>query len=90
MSRRREVYASYDVGDRIRIRDGASHPVYPDINLSGWVGTVRKYDRLTKAYLIVWSKETLQGSPGEYGEQCNQDALDPGTTWIDAADLEYA
>lgn len=90
MSRRREICAIYDVGDQIRIRDGAHHPVYPDIPLGGWTGMVRKYDRLTRAYLIVWSKETLKASPVEYGEQCNQDALDPGTTWVDETDLEYA
>lgn len=88
--RERVTFAKFDVGDFARVREGALHPVYPDVPIAGWCGTIRKYDRLTKAYLMYWNNETMELAVPEYGRQCEEDGLDPGTTWIDESDLEIS
>lgn len=80
--------SKFRTGDPVRMAPGSRHPVYGELAIEGWIGTIRKFDRLTRAYQIVWSKETLARMPRSYFAGCDEDALDPGTTWIDSRDLE--
>lgn len=77
----------FEIGDVVQVRDGVAHPVYLEIALGGWTGVARKYDRLTRAFLVHWDLRTLERAPPEYGAQCEADGLDPGSTWVDAVEL---
>lgn len=55
-------------GTVVRVNDGESMPEFPDVNISGWTGTVLESrgrgDGLK--YIIEWSQATLDQLPPEF------------------------
>ena len=54
-----ELPTLYNVGDKVRVRQGVTNINHPDMPLGGWAGTVaRIYSN--GLYLVRWSLETLE------------------------------
>jgi hypothetical protein len=62
----------FNVGDKVRARQGVTGTDHPDLPLGGWAGTItRVYSN--GLYLVRWSPETLENAHPVYRTRCKQD-----------------
>jgi uncharacterized protein YodC (DUF2158 family) len=92
MSKRRKKHqppapARFQVGDRVRVKQGILDPDYPDMPLGGWAGTITEVHRRGR-YTIRWSRETLATIHPVYGKRCERDGMVLEEYWLGDDDLE--
>jgi hypothetical protein len=68
----------FNVGDRVRVRQGVTDVDHPDMPLGGWAGSIARVYR-NGLYLVRWSPETLENAPPSYrtrskreGKKCEE------------------
>ncbi len=79
----------WKVGLQIRVRTGVQDPDYPDLTIGGWTGTISEFEKgNTKAILVRWSDQTLEGQSKIYRARCERDGFDSNEMWLLEDDLE--
>ena len=80
----------YAVGDKVRVRRGVPDPVYPDLPLGGWAGSVAEVDVRSPPpmYFVRWSRETLRQVHPIYERRAERDGFEFGSMWLRPDDLE--
>lgn len=80
----------FEVGARVRVRQGVADPDFPRQSLAGWAGVVREVNAESQPplYLVAWSQQTLAAAPRKMRRRCETQGLDWETTWLNEADVE--
>src|SRR4051794_2615236 len=80
----------FEVGDKVRVRQGARDPDFPDIPLGGWSGTIQTVEQIEDqiGYEIRWDRKTLAAMHPVYRKRCERDGLEPERMWLGGAGLE--
>ena len=76
-------------GAAVRVRDGVQMPEYPDVEISGWTGTVvetRGRGADLKCF-VEWDTATLQIIPASYREHCERQGLYHGMVCLAGSDV---
>lgn len=77
-------------GIQVRVRGGVHAPEFPEIEISGWSGTVSdvtgKKDK--RRVYIEWDTPTIKQMPGEYLSKCEERQLYHIMACLTEADLE--
>ena len=68
------------VGDRVRLKQGATDIAYDDMILEGWTGTV--CDLSDEMCCVLWSEETRRRIPEDYREQWRGNGLPVDLLWL--------
>ena len=77
----------FQVGDRVRVKQGIRDADYPDMPLGGWAGTISEvHDH--GMYTVRWSQETLAAIHPVYLKRCERDGMDSEQYWLGDDDLE--
>lgn len=80
----------FRLGEQVRSIQGLRDPDYPDIPMSGWVGTVIEVDarKGSTSYAVLWSQETLASLHPVFKKRCDRDGLDYEQAYLADEDLE--
>lgn len=64
-------------GVHVRVRGGVTAPEFPDIQISGWSGTVSDVSgrKDKRKVFIEWDGPTLEQMPGDYLAKCEERQL---------------
>lgn len=76
-------------GDAVRICDGVPMPEFPEVEISGWTGTVvetRGRGGDLKCF-VEWDSATLEKIPASYREHCETQGLYHGMVCVAGADV---
>lgn len=77
----------FQVGERVRVKQGIRDADYPDMPLGGWVGTISEvHDH--GMYTVRWSQDTLDAIHPVYLKRCERDGMDSEQYWLGDDDLE--
>ena len=74
------------VGDRVRLRPGATDIEYDDMNLEGWTGTV--CDVNDEMCCVRWSAETQAAIPDDYRQRWRGNGLPVDSLWLPRKSME--
>jgi hypothetical protein len=76
-------------GTPVCVCDGVQMPEFPEVEISGWTGTVvEARGRGTDLkYFIEWDTATLQNMPGAYREHCESQGLYHGMVCLAGSDV---
>ena len=76
----------FQVGDRVRVKQGIRDADYPDMPLGGWAGTISEvHDH--GMYTVRWSQETLAAIHPVFQKRCERDGMDLEQYWLGDDDL---
>jgi hypothetical protein len=77
-------------GSPIRVKPGTPMPEFPDVDISGWTGTVSDSQGrgADVKYFIEWDAATQSRIPGDYRRHCEAHGLFHGMVCLKAADVE--
>lgn len=69
--------AKLSAGTVIRVNDGVTMPEFPDVDISGWTGTVTESQGRGAdiKYIVEWDDATSQRMPQDYVDHCEQQGL---------------
>ena len=89
MSKRKRTTpaASFQAGNRVRVRHGVMDTDYPDMPLGGWTGTIAEAHD-DSMFTVRWSEETLASIHPIFKKRCDKDGLEFDQYWIGGEDLE--
>lgn len=85
--KRKTAVASFQLGDRVRVRQGVVDEDYPDMPMGGWAGKIAEVHE-DGMYTVLWSDETLAAIHPVFKKRCEKDGLEVETYWIGPNDLE--
>jgi hypothetical protein len=74
------------VGDRVRLKPGATDIAYDNMILEGWTGTV--CDLSDEMCCVLWNEETQRMMPEAYRERWRGDGLPLDSLWVPRASVE--
>ena len=79
----------FQVGDRVRVKQGIRDAEYPDVPLGGWAGTISEvHDH--GMYTVRWSHETLAAIHSVFQKRSERDGMDLlAEYWLGDDDLEF-
>lgn len=77
----------FQVGDRVRVKQGIRDADYPDMPLGGWAGTISEVHD-DGMYTVRWSQETLAAIHPVFLKRCERDGIDLEQYWLEGDDLE--
>lgn len=72
--RKPQIYMSFKVGDRVRVKHGIRDADYPDMPLGGWTGAISQVHD-NGMYTVRWSKETLEAIHPVFKKRSEKDGL---------------
>src|SRR5271157_6005306 len=80
----------FQVGDKVRVRQGFHDPILTETYLGGWSGTIKEIEQSEDVitYEIEWDKRTLDGMHSVYWKSCERDGLEMETMWLDEEYVE--
>jgi hypothetical protein len=80
----------FDPGGKVRVRRGVTDPIFPDIPLGGWSGTIKEIEQFDDeiTYEIGWDERTLDGMHPVFRKRCERDGLETETMWLDEEYIE--
>ena len=80
----------FQVGDKVRVRQGLHDPILTETHLGGWSGTIKEIEQSEDeiTYEIEWDKRTLDGMHPAYRKSCERDGLEMETMWLDEEYVE--
>ena len=80
----------FQVGNKVRVRQGLHDPILTETHLGGWSGTIKKIEQCEDeiTYEIEWDKRTLDGMHPAYRKSCERDGLEMETMWLDEEYVE--
>jgi hypothetical protein len=90
MSRRKikaPSFASFNPGEKVRVRHGVRDTDYPDMPLGGWKGVIVEFHG-DGMYTVRWSKETLAAINPVFKARCENDGLEFDQYCLGEDDLE--
>jgi hypothetical protein len=90
MSRRKikaPSFASFNPGEKVRVRHGVRDTDYPDMPLGGWKGVIVEFHG-DDMYTVRWSKETLAAINPVFKARCENDGLEFDQYCLGEDDLE--
>lgn len=69
---KKKTPGKFEVGTKVRVRDGVCSPDFPAISFAGWVGTIVEVSGKGDSIQCVleWDDTTVQAMPSEYVQQC--------------------
>lgn len=76
-------------GTPVRVNDGVTMPEFPDVDISGWTGTVSESQGrgADVRYIVEWDAATLGRMPEAYAAHCEQQGLYAGMACLSGKDL---
>jgi hypothetical protein len=79
-------------GSPVRVKPGTSMPEFPDVDISGWTGTVSDSQGrgADVKYFIEWDACTLARIPDAYRRHCEDHGLFHGMVCLKGAEIEPA
>ena len=79
-------------GSPVRVKPGTPMPEFPDVDISGWSGTVSDSQGRGPdvKYFVEWDAATLGRMPDAYRRHCEDQGLFHGMVCLKAADVEPA
>jgi hypothetical protein len=79
-----------DAGSPVRVKPGIRMPEFPDVDISGWTGTLSDSQGrgADLRYFIEWDPTTLTRIPNAYRKHCEDQGLFHGMVCLKAADVE--
>ena len=78
--------SKFQVGDKVRVKQGVVDTEYPDIPLGGWAGKIVEVHK-NGLYTVEWSQEMLAAMPTIYKKRCEKDYLEIEQYWLRSDDL---
>jgi len=83
-------FPRFQVGDKVRVRQGLHDPILTETHLGGWSGTIKEIEQSEDeiTYEIEWDKRTLDGMHPAYRKSCERDGLEMETMWLDEEYVE--
>jgi hypothetical protein len=77
------------VGSRIRVNDGVTMPEFPQVDISGWTGTISETQGRGAdiKYIVEWDAGTRARMPADYVTHCEQNGLYAGMACLPGKDL---
>lgn len=80
------------VGKRVRVKPGVQAPEVPEVNISGWTGTVTQISKKKsgRSCFIEWDDATMAGMPDDYVRICEEQMLLRQMACLPETDLESA
>ena len=80
----------FQVGNKVRVRQGLHDPILTETHLGGWSGTIKEIEQSEDeiTYEIEWDKRTLDGMHPAYRKSCERDGLEMETMWLDEEYVE--
>ena len=80
----------FQVGNKVRVRQGLHDPILTETHLGGWSGTIKEIEQCEDeiTYEIEWDKRTLDGMHPAYRKSCERDGLEMETMWLDEEYVE--
>jgi hypothetical protein len=79
--------AVFQIGEKVRVRQGVRDSDYPDMPLGGWKGKVVEVHK-DGIYTVQWNKETLSSIHPVFKQRCEIDGLDEERYGLGGDDLE--
>lgn len=78
------------VGARICVKTGVAAPDVPEVDVTGWTGTVTqiKKQQERKRCFVEWDTDTLDAMPAQYLQFCQDRMLYHLMACLDVEDLE--
>jgi hypothetical protein len=78
------------VRETVRVKAGQRDPDFPELDLSGWTGTVLEVDTEgdRPVYLVAWTDETRQRIDPAVAKRCEEQGLDYTTIWLEEDGIE--
>jgi len=79
-------------GTPVRVKAGIPMPEFPDVDISGWTGSVSDSQGRGPdvKYFIEWDAATLARIPESYRLHCESQGLFHGMVCLKGADIEAA
>jgi hypothetical protein len=79
-------------GTPVRVKSGIPMPEFPDVDISGWTGTVSDSQGrgLDLKYFVEWDSATLARIPEAYHRHCESHGLFHGMVCLKGAEIEPA
>ena len=76
-------------GTPIRVNDGVAMPEFPQVDITGWTGTVSEAQGRGAdiKYIVEWDDATNQRMPQEYVDHCEQHGLYAGMACLPRGDV---
>jgi hypothetical protein len=76
-------------GTLIRVHDGVVMPEFPQVDISGWTGSVSESQGRGAEikYIVEWDVATSGRMPAEYVSHCEQNGLYAGMACLPGSDL---
>jgi hypothetical protein len=64
-------------GTRIRVRSGVTIPEFPDVDCTGWTGSVAELSgkKADPKYVVEWDESVVAAMPKAYLEACEKSGL---------------
>jgi hypothetical protein len=89
MARRKKKPAitRFNIGDKVRVKQGFMDVDYPDMPLGGWAGTITEFQG-ADTFAVRWSKATMEAIHPVFKQRCEIDGLDPEEYVLTGDDLE--
>src|SRR5271157_2989378 len=80
----------FQVGNKVRVRQGFHDPIFTETPLGGWSGTIKEIEQFEDeiTYEIEWDKRTLDGMHPVYRKSCERDGLETESMWLDEQYVE--
>ncbi len=80
----------FQVGNKVRVRQGLHDPILTETHLGGWSGTIKEIERFEDEITceIEWDKRTLDGMHPVHRKSCERDGLETETMWLDEEYIE--
>jgi hypothetical protein len=78
------------MGTTVRVKAGQRDPDFPELDLSGWIGTVLEVDTEgdRPVYLVAWTDETHRRIDPAVEKRCEEQGLDYRTIWLEEDGIE--
>jgi len=76
-------------GSLIRVNDGVAMPESPQIDISGWTGSISESQGRGAdiKYIVEWDAKTRGRMPAEYVAHCEQHGLTPDMACLKGTDV---
>ena len=77
-------------GQPVRVKAGVHDPDFPELDLSGWTGTILdvEADSLHVNCEVAWTADTLRRIDSDFRDRCDEEGLAFDSIWLYESDLE--